>query len=73
MKKYFKLPKIKSSFFKLEKPKLSLSWIFVGFVVTLAIGFGLGLYSKPLLEIADSIRTGKAVVSNLDLSPLQDT
>lgn len=73
MKKYFKLPKIKSSFFKLEKPKLSPSWIFVGFVVTLAIGFGLGLYSKPLLEIADSIRTGKAVVSNLDLSPLQDT
>ena len=73
MKKYFKLPKIKISFFKLEKPKLSPSWIFVGFVVTLAIGFGLGLYSKPLLEIADSIRTGKAVVSNLDLSPLQDT
>jgi len=73
VKKYFKLPKIKSSFFKLEKPKLSPSWIFVGFVVTLAIGFGLGLYSKPLLEIADSIRTGKAVVSNLDLSPLQDT
>ena len=73
MKKYFKLPKSKSSFFKLEKPKLSPSWIFVGFVVTLALGFGIGLYSKPLLEIADSMRTGKAVVSNLDLSSLQDT
>lgn len=73
MKKYFKLPKNKSSFFKLEKPKLNASWLFVGFVVTLALGFGLGLYSKPLLEIVDSMRTGKSVVSDLDLSSIQDT
>jgi len=73
VKKYFKLPKNKSSFFKLEKPKLNASWLFVGFVVTLALGFGLGLYSKPLLEIVDSMRTGKVVVSDLDLSSIQDT
>lgn len=58
---------------KIQKPSQKTALIFIGFVLTLTLGVGIGVYSRPILEVADSVRTGKPIVNDIDLSSLQST
>lgn len=58
---------------KIRKPSQNTALIFFGFIITLTLGVAIGIYSRPIIEVADSVRTGKPIVNDVDLSSVQST